>query len=76
MHFTKFTTNSRIKIGRGDFLHRGQIDPRSLTSGPQVHVHGHAGQSNLAPGQAMPARLGSARRLKALAVGREGRGTD
>jgi hypothetical protein len=40
MHFTKFTTNSGIKIGRGDFLHRGQTDPRSLTAG----ARGHAGR--------------------------------
>jgi hypothetical protein len=38
MHFTRFATFLKfpgIKVGRADFLYRGQLDPRPLTSGPE-----------------------------------------
>jgi hypothetical protein len=38
MHFTRFATFLKflgIKVGRADFLYRGQLDQRPLTSGPE-----------------------------------------
>jgi hypothetical protein len=62
-----------IKIRRRAVLHRGQTDPRSLTSGPGSTSQGHAGQafpghSGLVLGQICPLPC-TARRPEALVGG-------
>jgi hypothetical protein len=49
-HFVKF---SGIKLSHADVLHRGQIDPQSLTKGARGPLAGHAGvEARAAPAMA------------------------